>query len=84
MENGASLFVYVDVSTTTSLSSPTPNCLALDYLSRARLRVQKKSALQGSVVSIRAFRHSPTNNNYCATARQNDDRHNANCRDWYI
>jgi hypothetical protein len=39
IEHGASLFVYVYVFTTTSLSSPTPNCLALNYLPRARLRV---------------------------------------------
>jgi hypothetical protein len=39
IENGLSLLVFVNVSITTVLSSPTLNCLVLNYLSRTRLRV---------------------------------------------
>jgi hypothetical protein len=47
IENGISLFAVGDISIVTALSPPTPSFLDLDYLARARLRVWKKSSLQG-------------------------------------
>jgi hypothetical protein len=39
IENGVLVFAFVGISLVAALGSPTLNCLALDYLAGARLRV---------------------------------------------